>query len=385
MPRKREGARVLGPYQEGDRWRIITIERGRREAHFADDWESAMRLLGRLRRKVIRNERTVGDLLVEYREHRRKIALALPQTIENNDYRLRKFLEAFLEGPAADLTPSRAAELYARHVETPGARGRLPAAATHRFDLRLARIFTRWAVKAGRLEEDPFAQVQPVGRPRQGKLQLRIDEARKFSDAAVSAFEERGDQLALAALCCLWMGLRASEALRRQVRDLDDGGRVLWIPGGKTENARRRLVVPEVLQPLLLRLAAGRPGDAPLFDESGDGRGFRRTSLTRTVGKLCARIGVPVVCAHSLRGLHASLALGAGATADAVASALGHSSFAVTQRHYAQPDAVQGAATSRVAGILGSTDSGSTELLRGLDEGTLRELLALLEERKRGR
>ena len=39
----------------------------------------------------------------------------------------------------------------------------------------------------------------------------------------------------------LLLGMRASEVLCRVVRDLDDAGRVLWIPLGKTDNARRRL------------------------------------------------------------------------------------------------------------------------------------------------
>jgi hypothetical protein len=56
------------------------------------------------------------------------------------------------------------------------------------------------------------------------------------------------------------------------------------------------------------------------------------------VQKLCDAAGVPRVSTHSLRGLHSTLALEAGATASAVAAALGHASFAVTARHYAAPD-----------------------------------------------
>ena len=37
-------------------------------------------------------------------------------------------------------------------------------------------------------------------------------------------------------------------------RDIDDEGRVLWIPSGKTKNAKRRLKIPEHLRPLLLTL-----------------------------------------------------------------------------------------------------------------------------------
>ena len=46
MPRKREPARCLGPYQEGERWRIVTVENRRRTNHFAETWEDAVRLLG---------------------------------------------------------------------------------------------------------------------------------------------------------------------------------------------------------------------------------------------------------------------------------------------------------------------------------------------------
>ena len=43
-----------------------------------------------------------------------------------------------------------------------------------------------------------------------------------------------------------------------QVRDLDDDGRVLWIPSGKTHNARRRQKVPDALRPFLVESRRGR-------------------------------------------------------------------------------------------------------------------------------
>ena len=51
--------------------------------------------------------------------------------------------------------------------------------------------------------------------------------------------------------------------------------------------------------------------------------------------------GVPRVSTHSLRGLHSTLALQAGATSSAVAAALGHGSFDVTAKHYAAPGTVE--------------------------------------------
>lgn len=379
MARRKEPARVVGPYQEGDRWRVVVVENGRRENHFAEDRQAARRLIARLRRKLEAQDTRVGMIVDEYTEHRLRVASAKPSSVMHTDQRIRLMLGSWLDRPVADLTPAKAAAVYEEHVAKRSRLGRPFAAATHRWDLRMIRGLFRWALKQGRVSSDPFADVLPVGRAKVGKPQLRIDEARRFHDAALAAFEN-GHQLALAAACALWLGLRASEVMKREVRDLDDGGRVLWVPSGKTANARRRLVVPEALRGPLLRQAGGRPGCALLFPGE-TGRGYRRASLNEAVARLCRRAGLPVVCAHSLRGLHSTLALGAGATADAVASALGHGSFAVTQRHYAAPGSVEAAAASRVADVLGS--SGDADLLRSLDETTLRELLAILAERRR--
>ena len=50
---------------------------------------------------------------------------------------------------------------------------------------------------------------------------------------------------------------------------------------------------------------------------------------------------MPRVSTHSLRGLHSTLALQAGATSSAVAAALGHGSFDITAKHYAAPGTVE--------------------------------------------
>jgi integrase len=58
-------------------------------------------------------------------------------------------------------------------------------------------------------------------------------------------------------------------------------------------------------------------------------------TLLRRLRHLCVdEAQVPEVVPHSLRGLHATLASGFGATSHAVAAALGHTSFALTARHY---------------------------------------------------
>lgn len=97
---------------------------------------------------------------------------------------------------------------------------------------------------------------------------------------------------------------------------------------------------------------------------------------------------MPVVCTHSLRGLWATLAVESGAASHVVAANLGHHSFAVTERHYAQGSAVANAATARVLGMLGGDRSAQRksprEQLEQLDESTLVQLLELLADLKKG-
>lgn len=76
-----------------------------------------------------------------------------------------------------------------------------------------------------------------------------------------------------------------------------------------------------------------------------------------------------------------------GAASHAVAANLGHHSFAVTERHYAQRDAVANAATARVLGMIGGERDGGRsniqERLKQLDDNTLARLLELLESEKK--
>jgi integrase len=224
------------------------------------------------------------------------------------------------------------------------------SADTHHLLLRRVKNLYRWALCRKLVKDNPFAEVRPVGRPRRGKPQLRIDEARKFVTVALKSAGEL-DVGATAALLQIFLGLRPTESVVRVVRDLDDGGRVLWIPFGKTQNARRRLLVPDTLRPILLRHAENKPPDAPLLGPPGEGM-HTRFVLRYRVKQLCQAAGVPSVCPHSLRGLNATLALEAGATAQHVAAALGHASFATTARHYADASTVVNVSLRKVANLL---------------------------------
>ena len=59
--------------------------------------------------------------------------------------------------------------------------------------------------------------------------------------------------------------------------------------------------------------------------------------IRKSVMRVCELAEVPLVCAHSMRGLNAWLALAAGATGHLVAASLGHESEATTFQSYADP------------------------------------------------
>ena len=386
--RRKEPPRVVGPYQEKNRWRIVVVEQGKRKSFFCASREEALKLKADFAKQVdLPPSRKLADVLTDWEQDKVRRGACKPQSAKQQTGRLRLFLQSFLEEEISALTPRRAASLYEQYT---GRRSRMTgepiSAATHRFDLWTAKFFFAWSVERGYLGTNPFEGVKPIGKVRSGKPQLRIEEARRFTKAALVYFEERNKPLALGALLALTMGLRTSEVMERTVRDLDDGARYLWIDEGKTQNARRHLEVPSVLSPFLLRLARGKHPDELLFGVSAvTGRPRPRQTMHSTVQMICQRAGVPRVCTHSLRGLWATLAVKSGAVSHAVAESLGHHSFAVTQRHYAQPAAVANAATARVLDRLSPSAGGppfsAEELLQRLDDNMLDRLTELLSER----
>jgi integrase len=78
------------------------------------------------------------------------------------------------------------------------------------------------------------------------------------------------------------------------------------------------------------------------------GASANRYWLRLAVRRICQVAKTPIIGPHGLRGTHATLAVQAGVTGDAVAAALGHESFAVTAGHYAKPEAVASARTHQI-------------------------------------
>jgi integrase len=229
---------------------------------------------------------------------------------------------------------------------------------THRGTLSCAKTFLAWCVEKKWIRENPASGVKGTGKRKKGKPQLTIDEVRRFTDVALWLCEYGADALSFtggrphrygiggpaAALATFYLGLRAGEVAGLQVRKLDDGGRAVLVTDAKTEAGERRQKVPEFLQGYFGSLKKDKLPTAALF-------GGQRWWVLSWVKRICDLAAAPIVCAHAMRGLHVSLAIQEGETADAVTRAVGHKrdSFQrVTLGHYAKPGTQQQATADRV-------------------------------------
>lgn len=214
----------------------------------------------------------------------------------------------------------------------------MTAVDTHRNTLAEVKTFFTWTVEKKRwLRANPLADVKGEGKRRHGKKQLRIDEAlrwldkaRELADAAMAKVKPGRHLEGLAsAMSTLLLGSRSEETIVRLVRDLDCGGRLFWIDDAKTEKGNRAVEVPGMLRPYLLRLAQGKNANDRLFGRHD--RAYPR----RWVKRICALACVPIVGAHAMRGLQATLSIIGGFDVRKAADKLGHEQETTTLQSYA--------------------------------------------------
>lgn len=260
-------------------------------------------------------------------------------------YRLGKF---FTDGEVllSALTPAKCAGYYDALRSRVTRTGKGYAVDSHRNMLAEAKSLLRWCVVVKKwLRRNPLEAVEGKGKRKHGKPQLRIDEARRWMAKAIE-FADAGEAGAVAAMMALLLGMRASEIVTRVVRDLDDDAQLLWIPDSKTEAGKRTLRVPPALKRYLEELATGKTPEAPLFGNHW------RDWPREWVQRICTVAGVPRVSAHSMCGLHSTLAMDARVTGHVVAASLGHESVGTTIGSYAKAEAVAGAQQNRALAVL---------------------------------
>lgn len=336
--------RVLGPYGFRGQFRCI-IRNGERKVYLSPEKtpERALAVAERMAAELTASQPiTIAAAIDAYREYKITVKGNKPRSLETTCYRLRRFFAD--PGLAIHLlTQRRCAVFYQKLTEQ-------QSVDTHRATLSEARTFCNWLVKRHYLRSNVIEGIEPVGRRRKGKPQLRLDEARRWLRTA-EELADKGEAGAVACMVALLMGLRAGEIVERTVRDLDDGGRLLWIPSSKTEAGKRKVKVPASLQPHLLRLARDKLPGAFLFPGKHGGQPDRAWPR-KWVKRVCRLARVPEVCAHSMRGLHATLAVEAGTSPDVVARSLGHESASMTLSAYAAPGSAESANASRLHELL---------------------------------
>ena len=185
-----ESAKVLGPYCNGAKWRLVIKDgQGRKSVVYDTEQEALavrLRVIATIEERVIR---TIGEGVTEYLEYKRKRGCS-----ERTLRTVRDKLLPFLPGEKAisAITPKVADELYTAQTER-------FAVATHHKNLRDAKAFYRYCIKQKYTNANPFAEVQAIGKANAGKPQLRQDEARKLSDYLVGRASS-GDTRALGLL-----------------------------------------------------------------------------------------------------------------------------------------------------------------------------------------
>jgi integrase len=321
---------VFGPYPRELRgrttWRVITErESGARDLVSFDIEDEATTAADAARRAInkVSDERSIADAVAAYlaaAERRVTEGEIRRSTVEREEAHLHKMLQVDKHGmlDIRRLSPQLAEQLYDE---------RTGAVDTHRNGLAVCKAFGVWCVKRKWLKSNPFAEVKGRGRRKKGKKQLRIEESRTVIDVCA---ERLGfDDGAVCTLAYLLLSTRNGEVVLADVRDVDDAGRMFWVPDSKTEAGRRQIEVPAVLQAGLLRLAADRKPDEPLFAHAST-RARPQDWAREQVWRICKLARVPTVGPHGLRGTHATIANSAGATSELVAATLGHASTGIT-------------------------------------------------------
>lgn len=338
---RRDKARAHGPYRHGKQWRVHFVTGS--GANRATSYETfATRAAAEACVEGARSEAqgvTVSQAISDYIADRRAMERK-SDTLTSYEKWLRTLLAPLLTRSIRSVS-GRGAELYL--ASTVGRR-----ADTHRNFLGAGRRWGTFCVKKRWITANPFAGVDALGARAIGadKVRLTVDESRVLVEWCR---EHPGDQAAVLTLGYLLLGPRTSELIRRDVRDLDDGGQLLLIGKTKTLAGSRKLRVPDELAELLRELVAGRAPDAPIFTDV-NGQRMSRDVARRRVRAVCTAAGVTVVSPQALRRTQSTLATEAGETGLAVARHLGHATGAapqVTGRSYVGRDAARNAQVER--------------------------------------
>ncbi len=285
----------------------------------------------------------VGIAIEEYALFQREKKENKQTSVDTTTSRLRSFFTDPDEG-LRELTEARCQKLY-------DALTKRAKTDTHRNALAEVKTFLNWCVKKRWMDTNPAANIEPIGKRKKGKDQHRPAEASRFYDRALEE-SAAGNDGSFAAAVVLALGLRQNAITRRLVRDVDELTRELFIEDDKTDAGTRSVEIPEELWPHFeMRIAGRKPGEPLLPADSKDGFHTKEWVNAQTK-RICKALGLPLICAHGLRGTHASLAEEGGVTGEALVKQLGHRKIATTRKHYSRKEAVEAGRRARAQRVL---------------------------------
>lgn len=206
--------------------------------------------------------------------------------------------------------------------------------------------------------DDGLVKGNPVERVTLPKVSNKSNREALDSDETARVLEtslRHGSRDAAVIHLLVWSGIRVMELRSAQADGftVDNGERMLSVrrKGGERET----VVVPEPAMRTVTAYLDGRR-DGPLI-LGCRGRMISRHEVARIVDRVRADAGVTEkhITPHSLRHTFATLSLAAGADPLAVQEAMGHSSFATTQRYNHAATRVGRAPAHVLVGLLGGS------------------------------
>ncbi len=121
--------------------------------------------------------------------------------------------------------------------------------------------------------------------------------------------------------------MACKEIVSLRVSKVDLGGQLIWIKNSKTPNRDRPIYVNPDVAPYLKILCQGKSPEARVFEHD-------RKWPTTQVKEVCKKGKIPIVTAHGMRGMWATMKKLALLSDEAVSRGMGHGTSRVTNDSY---------------------------------------------------
>jgi len=241
--------------------------------------------------------------------------------------KIENWHHALAEAPARTRTKQGRAQRHRRvDKSTDGTRKRR---ATANRILTVLKAALNHAWKAGRTTtDDAWRRVKPFRGVETARVRyLTEDECKRLANASSGAFRD----LVAGALLT---GCRYSELATMHAADFNADAGVVTVRTSKAGKARH-VVLTEEGQRLFSRLAAGKAGDALIFQRD-DGTVWGKAHQVRPIADACEAASIkPAISFHVLRHTHGSTLAMRGVPMAVIAEQLGHAGTRMTEKHYA--------------------------------------------------